>query len=115
MRLRTTLAAAIGALALAATLSTPAVAAEGPFTYRYYAEDGTLERAALIDPPSGKCITLTEVADENLPPAHTPRNYTTSAVTVHSGVNCDGASLRLRATDGHASERLKVRSVKFVQ
>lgn len=65
MRLRTTVAAALGALALVVTLPTSASATVGFFAYSYTGLDGTPQIAELINPPSGECVTLPEVADPN--------------------------------------------------
>ncbi|MGW7194926.1 hypothetical protein [Streptomyces chryseus] len=108
MRLRSTLAATVGAFALVLTLPASASAADGTFTYRYADQS-----AELIDPPSEECITLPEVADESIPPAHTPRNATDAVATVYAGAECTGPEFTLRAHTGHGSERLKVRSVVF--
>ncbi|WP_199812580.1 hypothetical protein [Streptomyces sp. NRRL S-337] len=109
----TTVATALGGLALAVALpASSAGAATGPFSYVY--DDGTGPRMGLLaDPPSWVCITLPEVADEAVPPAHTPRNYTASTATVFAGADCTGDYFTLRPNGGHASERLKVRSVVF--
>ncbi len=109
----TAVATALGALALAVALpASSAGAATGPFSYVY--DDGTGPRMGLLaDPPSWECITLPEVADEAVPPAHTPRNYTASTATVFAGADCTGDYFNLRPNGGHASERLKVRSVVF--
>ncbi|MFG2284930.1 hypothetical protein ACGFOU_02440 [Streptomyces sp. NPDC048595] len=115
MRLRratTAAATALGALALALSLpASAAVAATGTFTYVY--EGGGPQLGVLVDPPSGECITLPEVAPGFLPPAHSPRNHTGSTATVFTGADCDGDYFTLRPNGGHASERLKLRSVAF--
>ncbi|MGW7051379.1 hypothetical protein [Streptomyces sp. NPDC054887] len=108
MRLRSTLAATVGAFALVLTLPTSAGAAVGTFTYQYAEGAGVL-----TDPPSGECITLAEVADEQVAPAHTPGNATDAVATVYAGPDCTGPQFDLRPHTGHGSERLKVRSVLF--
>ncbi|KUL38537.1 hypothetical protein ADL22_18015 [Streptomyces sp. NRRL F-4489] len=116
-RLRRALAAAAGPLALALPLTlgaaaAPAHAATGGFSYTYESPGGP-RTGYLIDPPSGVCLTLPEVAREyETPPAHSPRNDTGSPATVYTGPDCSGASYRLRP-GGRASERLKLRSVVF--
>ncbi|MFG3493888.1 hypothetical protein [Streptomyces sp. NPDC047928] len=112
MRLRTTLAAAVGAFALVLTLPTSAGAATGEFSYTYYTENGDPETGRLTDPDSGRCITLPEVESYAFPPAHTPKNRTTSTATVFTDVDCEGLFYVLRP-GGSASERLKLRSVVF--
>ncbi|MET8589338.1 hypothetical protein [Streptomyces sp. NPDC005078] len=114
MRLRSTVAAALGALALVVTLPTSASATVGFFAYSYTGLDGTPQIAELINPPSGECVALPEVADPNSSnPAGSPWNYTVSTATVFTGPDCDGDSFTLRPVGGHASERLKLRSVVF--
>ncbi|MFB6440933.1 hypothetical protein ACFCVY_29840 [Streptomyces sp. NPDC056411] len=116
MRLRRTTAVtatAVGALALALALpAAPAGAATGPFTY-VYQDSGGPHVGLLSDPPSRECLTLPEVAPEFIPPAHSPRNYTDSTATVFTGSDCTGEYFTLRPHGGHASERLKLRSVVF--
>ncbi|MFG2138924.1 hypothetical protein [Streptomyces sp. NPDC048650] len=114
MRLRrtaATAAAAFGALALALSVPAPAgAAATGAFTYRV---DGDPASHLLAYPPSRECITLPEVADPEVAPAHSPRNDTGSTATVFAGPDCTGPYFSLRPFGGHGSERLKVRSVVF--
>ncbi|WP_406450522.1 hypothetical protein OG782_13155 [Streptomyces sp. NBC_00876] len=114
MRFRTTAAAALGALALIVSLPGSASAADGHFTYEYTAFDGSKQTGFLFDPPSRECITLPEVADPGSSyPADTPWNHTDATATVFTGPDCDGAYFTLRPFGGHASERLKLRSVVF--
>ncbi|MFI9036008.1 hypothetical protein [Streptomyces sp. NPDC053726] len=114
MRLRSTVAAAFGALALIVAVPSSASAATGEFSYTYSGLDGSPQVAFLFDPPSGECITLPEVADPGSSnPAHTPWNHTDATATVFSGVDCEGEYFSLRPFGGHASSRLKLRSVIF--
>ncbi|TJZ50344.1 hypothetical protein FCH28_24010 [Streptomyces piniterrae] len=114
MRLRRTLGTAVSALALVLALPASANASAGTFTYLYSnVEIGPVNMGTLVDPPSGECITLPEVADESVPPAHTPTNSTDAYATVYTDPMCEGDSFTLRPLGGHASERLKVRSVMF--
>ncbi|MFJ7194940.1 MULTISPECIES: hypothetical protein [unclassified Streptomyces] len=114
MRLRSTVAAALGALALIVAVPTSAGAATGDFRYTYTGLDGSPQFGFLVDPPSRMCITLPEVADPgSTNPAHTPWNFTDSSATVFSGPDCEGDYFTLRPNGGHASERLKLRSVVF--
>ncbi|MCB5183101.1 hypothetical protein [Streptomyces antimicrobicus] len=118
MRLRTSLAAALGAFALVLTLPTAATsapaAALGEFRYTYVGIDGQPRTARLDDPQSGECVTLPEVADPDASqPAHSPRNRTTSTATVFTEPGCDGDYFTLRPLTGRGSERLKLRSVVF--
>ncbi|MFF9482245.1 hypothetical protein [Streptomyces sp. NPDC014733] len=114
MRLRHSVAAALGALALTVALpASAAQAATGSFTYLVDAQDGAVHEGTLADPPSGVCLTLPEVAQDWVAPAHTPRNDTDDFVTVFTGAGCDGDSFTLRPDGGHATDRLKLRSVLF--
>ncbi|MFE6667788.1 hypothetical protein ACFVFH_30055 [Streptomyces sp. NPDC057697] len=114
MRLRSTVAAALGALALIAAVPTSAGAATGDFTYVYTGLDGSAQTGFLVDPESRVCITLPEVADPaSTNPAHSPLNLTGSTATVFAGPDCEGPYFTLRPHGGHASERLKLRSVVF--
>ncbi|MGW1106749.1 hypothetical protein [Streptomyces sp. NPDC002540] len=114
MRLRSTVAAAFGALALAVAVPASADAASGDFSYTYSGLDGAPQIGLLFDPPSGVCVTLPEVADPaSSSPAHTPWNHTDATATVFTGVDCEGDYFTLRPNGGHASSRLKLRSVVF--
>ncbi|MER6105933.1 hypothetical protein ABT115_27460 [Streptomyces sp. NPDC001832] len=114
MRLRSTVAAALGALALIVAVPSSASAASGEFSYRYTALDGSPQVGFLFDPPSRVCITLPEVADPSSSnPAHTPWNLTDASATVFTDVDCEGDYFTLRPHGGHASSRLKLRSVVF--
>ncbi|MEV7866071.1 hypothetical protein AB0P17_08195 [Streptomyces sp. NPDC088124] len=112
MRLRTTLAAAVGALTLLVALPGQASAAEGTFSYVYTDIAGEPRPGELVDPESRVCITIPQAAGEYVPPAHSPRNRTNSTATVFTGPECDGDHYSLRP-GGSASERLKLRSVVF--
>ncbi|MFE4372108.1 hypothetical protein ACFRMN_28550 [Streptomyces sp. NPDC056835] len=114
MRLRSTLAAAVGALALLFSVPGPASAAEGEFTYVYTDIAGKPRVGGLVDPESLVCLTIPEAAGEYVPPAHTPRNHTTATALVFTGPDCDGDEYILRP-GGSASERLKLRSVVFFE
>ena len=113
MRLRTTLAATLGAAVLVLTLPTSASAAGGEFRYQFYDRAGHVQTGRLVDPPSRECLTLPEVADENVPPADSPRNDTDATATVFTGDDCTGDWFSLRPLGGRASDRLKLRSVVF--
>ena len=109
MRIRTTIAAAACAFGVALSFPVSAHAADGPFFYTY----GGGQVGVLESPVSGECITLPEVADPGVPPADSPYNGTDATATVFSGVDCTGDYFSLRPNGGHASERLKLRSVVF--
>ncbi|MFF5938025.1 hypothetical protein [Streptomyces sp. NPDC012508] len=113
MRLRALATAAACGLAVLFAAAPSASAAEGEFTYVYNDPTGAPHLGALADPPSGVCLTLAEVADPWTAPAHSPRNNTTSTTTVFTGPDCEGDRFTLRPQGGHASERLKLRSVVF--
>ncbi|ATL27012.1 hypothetical protein [Streptomyces formicae] len=112
MRLRTTVAAALGALALVITLPTSASAATGDFSYRFTGLDGTPQSATLQDPQSPGCVVLPEVADPgSSEPAFAPHNDTDVWVMVFTEPNCTGDSWTLRPHGNPATDRLKLRSV----
>jgi hypothetical protein len=113
MRLRSTLAAALGAATLVLALPASAQAAEGHFSYVFHDWSGGSRIGVLDAPPSRECITLPETVDPYAPPADSPRNDTDATAVVFSGVDCTGDSYSLRPFGGHASERLKLRSVLF--
>ncbi|WP_280698387.1 hypothetical protein [Kitasatospora sp. GP82] len=113
MRLRNAAAAVTAAIALVLTMPTSASAATGEFTYRWNGPTGTVHHGKLIDPASRECINIPEVEDPAIQPAHTPWNFTDSTVTVFTDVDCDGDYFSLRPNGGHASDRLKFRSVVF--
>lgn len=113
MRLRISVAATVGALALVIALPASAGAAEGDFTYKHVDQAGAAQTSSLVDPQSRECITLPEVGDERTEPAHSPRNNTDATATVFTGADCEGEHFSLRPNGGKASERLKVRSVVF--
>ncbi|WP_418960977.1 hypothetical protein [Streptomyces tritici] len=114
MRLRLAATAAAGAFALLLSLPGSASAASGQFTYVYADENGDPAVGRLFDPPSGVCLTLSEVADEaTTPPAHSPRNRTDAVATAFTGTDCTGDAFSMRPHTGYGSERLKLRSVFF--
>lgn len=75
MRLRTSVAATVGALALVIALPASAGAAEGDFTYKHVDRAGVAQTSTLVDPQSRECITLSEVGDERTE-RRTPRATT---------------------------------------
>ncbi|SEC87165.1 hypothetical protein [Streptomyces sp. TLI_105] len=116
MRLRHSVAAVCGALALTAALASPAHAATGDFSYRFVGITGAQEWIALHDPASGECITIAEAADPDASePAFAPHNDTDEYAMVFTGTDCSGDSWTLRPHGRPASDRLKLRSVMFFQ
>ncbi|WP_330457076.1 hypothetical protein OIB37_09375 [Streptomyces sp. NBC_00820] len=113
MKLRTTLGASLGALALALSMAGSAQAAQGSFHYKYVDGYGQEQHVALADPHSGKCINLYGVGDDEELPGYGPQNDTDTAVTVYLGANCEGSAWRLRAHGKPAKDTLEVRSVRF--
>lgn len=88
MRIRTTLAAAACAVGLAMSFPVSAHAAEGSFDYFTYVGE-----RALVNPPTGECVTLPEVADPDVPPALYAFNATATEAQVFAGTDCEGAYL----------------------
>ncbi|MDQ8705197.1 hypothetical protein RCO28_22250 [Streptomyces sp. LHD-70] len=114
MRLRNTLAAAGGALALTAVLAGPAHAATGDFSYSYIGANGARQSATLHNPENGMCQNLPEVGSPQAPPAFAPHNSTDAYAMVFTGPNCSGDSWTLRPHGRPATDRLTLRSVVFL-
>ncbi|MDV5147329.1 hypothetical protein R1T08_24930 [Streptomyces sp. SBC-4] len=115
MRLRHSVAAACGALALTAALATPAHAATGDFAYRYVGLNGEPQAAALHDPASGECVTIPEADDPGASgPAFAPHNDTDAYAIVFTEPDCSGDSWTLRPHGRPATDRLLLRSVVFL-
>jgi hypothetical protein len=112
MRFRTTVAAAVGALALIVSLPGPASAAVGEFTYVYTDVHGSPATGTLTHPEGRECLTLVEAAGEYVPPAHSPRNRTNATAVAFTGRDCDGDYYSLEPGEA-AGPRLKLRSVVF--
>ncbi|WP_274557829.1 hypothetical protein [Streptomyces spiramyceticus] len=112
MRLRNTLAAALGAFPLVPTLPTSASAASGDSSYAYLDEQENDQTGRLTDPESETCINLPEAESDGAPAAGAPRNSTDEFATASVEANCEGPSFALRPGGG-VSSRLKVRSVIF--
>ncbi|MBT2510969.1 hypothetical protein J7I98_35155 [Streptomyces sp. ISL-98] len=111
MRLRNTLAAALGAFSLALTLPTSASAASGDFSYAYLDEQENGRIGHLANPESGRCINLPEV-EGGAPAASAPLNTTNEFATAFVEANCEGPGFALRPGGG-SSSHLKMRSVIF--
>ncbi|MET8503509.1 hypothetical protein ABZV60_02500 [Streptomyces sp. NPDC004787] len=116
MRLRHTLAAACGALALTAALATPAQAATGDFSYRVTGPNGSPVAVTLHDPATEVCVTLAEAADPDATePAFAPHNDTDEYAMVFTEPDCTGDSWTLRPHGRPATDRLTLRSVVFLR
>ncbi|MCO1579013.1 hypothetical protein M8C13_25010 [Crossiella sp. SN42] len=114
MRRSNTTALLAGIAALMLVLPGTAFADNDKFTYRYLDEDGDVAVSSLIDPPSGECIAIPEVADAEDAYAFRPRNDTDSTAVVFKDDNCGSDSyFSLRPDGGRGSDRLKFRSVVF--
>ncbi|MCF3183114.1 hypothetical protein IPZ70_24685 [Streptomyces polychromogenes] len=110
MRLRSTLAAIAGAVALTVAVpSAPASAAVGEFLYRVGPGVGLPH--GLTDPPSGECLDVPGATLEE--PAHTPRNATLSTATVFLDFGCNGDTFYVLNPGKILGNRLKFRSVVF--
>ncbi|MFD7745071.1 hypothetical protein ACFV2V_03500 [Streptomyces sp. NPDC059698] len=113
MRLRSALAAALGAGVLIMTTPASASAASGQFRYDYVTVEGHEASGFLNNPPSGQCLDLPGVGEDNPRPGHSPKNRTDAWATVFTDAGCEGDSFPLRPRTGGALERLEVRSVVF--
>ena len=114
MRLRSTVAAALAAAALVLPLPASAEAAQGQFSYVFHDRSGGSQFGVIDNPPSHECLTLPETRHDFTPPADSPRNSTEATAEVFTGVDCTGDVFRLRPFGERASERLKLRSVRFL-
>ncbi|MER7764014.1 hypothetical protein [Streptomyces sp. NPDC097619] len=113
MRMRSTLAAALGALLLSVALpASPAAAADGEFVYTYVGLNGLNLRGTLPDPDSNVCIDIPETVGSNLP-AFAPRNFTDSTATVFLDANCNGDVFYVMPPGKRLGDRLRFRSVVF--
>ncbi|MEV7420175.1 hypothetical protein [Streptomyces sp. NPDC089919] len=100
MRLRTSLAAALGALTLVLTLPTAASAsaATGDFTFKYKDVEDVEHSATYTSPEDGDCLALVEVEnDEAVGPAYSAVNSTDRLITLYSDLECGGESRDLAA------------------
>lgn len=113
MKLRSTLGASLGALALVLSTAGSAQAAQGEFHYKYVDGFGQENTVTLHDPHSGKCINLYAVGEDDELPGYGPHNDTDTAVTVYVGANCEGPEWRLKAHGKPAKDTLELRSVRF--
>lgn len=114
MRLRSSVAAAVGSLAL--VLSVPGSAsavdsAHGTFQYRYGSVDAP-HFGSLIDPDTRVCINLPEVTDVNYDPAFHPENQTDSTATAWTGPDCTGDYNSINPYKSR-NDGFKLRSVLF--
>ncbi|MFC3456433.1 hypothetical protein [Amycolatopsis speibonae] len=113
MRRRSAFLAVASVFALFFTIPATASAAEGEFTYRYYDEHEEIQIGTLVDPPSGECIEIPEIADWDVD-AFRPRNDTDSTAVVFTDDDCASESFfSLRPNGGRGSDRLLLRSVLF--
>ncbi|MFJ2405253.1 hypothetical protein ACIOUE_28570 [Streptomyces xanthochromogenes] len=93
MRLRHTVGAALGALALIVTLPTSADAATGKFSYTFTNEQGKTETDTENNPASHKCIDLLGVdKPEDHSGAWSGRNATDNVATVYTDLECLGTA-----------------------
>ncbi|WP_030687471.1 hypothetical protein [Streptomyces sp. NRRL B-1347] len=111
MRLRTTLASALGALALVVTVPTPSNAATGNFLYTYRNAAGDPVPGGLANPKSLECINIPGATEEI--PAYAPKNLTLSVATVFVDADCDGDVFYVMNPGKILGDRLKLRSVVF--
>jgi hypothetical protein len=113
MRLRNTLAAALGALLLSVALpASPAAAANGEFVYTYVGLNGLNLRGVLAEPDSRICIDIPETIGSELP-ALAPRNFTDSTATVFLDADCNGDVFYVMPPGKRLGDRLRFRSVVF--
>lgn len=111
MRLRYTIASALGALALVVTLPTSANAAVGEFAYTYRAPGGAAVLGGLHNPPSAQCFNLPGTTKAS--PAYAPQNFTTAQVTLFLDYDCSGEIFYAVGPGRILGDMLKFRSVSF--
>ncbi|MEV7420176.1 hypothetical protein [Streptomyces sp. NPDC089919] len=111
MRLRNSVAAALGALTLVLTLPTSASAAIGNFDYTYFNEAGQPRIGGLIDPAGEECINVSGATDEK--PAQGPKNLTNATATVFLDFDCEGDTYYVMNPLKILGPGLKFRSVAF--
>lgn len=110
MRLRHTIGAALGALALLVTIPTPAHAIDGFFQYKY----GSLTNPSsgqLEDPSAQECINIPEIEGKLLD-ARAPKNLTANTVNLFPLGDCEGVHTTLGPGQEAGNLRL-FRSVLF--
>jgi hypothetical protein len=112
MRAFTAILAAAGSLALAASLSTPAHAATGVFTYSYKDQLGQQHTGKIINSPSRKCVNLPVSLGSQAVSGFAPVNGTNATVIMFTHVGCEGQHYSLKP-GGKASDRLLLRSIVF--
>ncbi|WP_432064968.1 hypothetical protein [Streptomyces sp. C10-9-1] len=113
MRLRSTLTAGLGALALLVALpASPASAATGDFAYAYAGPGGITLNGTLADPESGVCIDVPETVGNDVP-AFAPRNRTDATATVFLEAGCEGDTYFVMNPGQNLGHRLQFRSVAF--
>ncbi|MFK0044233.1 hypothetical protein ACIQU4_09010 [Streptomyces sp. NPDC090741] len=115
MRLWHAVTAACGALALTTVLAAPAHATTGDFGYKFVGFSGEVQEVTLHDPESYVCITIAEAADPSASePAFAPHNDTAAWAMVFTEPDCTGDSWTLKPKGRPATDRLKLRSVVFL-
>lgn len=113
MRLRTSLAAAVGAAALVMALPTSASAAKGTFTASFFA-GGDAQTVTLTDPADGQCINAADDAGAFGVIAGA-KNATDAAVTLYESDGCLGTATTLAAggDESGSGTSTEFRSVRF--
>ena len=110
MRLRHTLGAALGALALIATLPTPAHAIPGKFLYKY-GDPASPSEAQLENPSRQACQDIPEVVDTPNS-AFAPANHVQSVAWIYTGEGCTGTKTVMEE-DEEAGNDIKFKAVYF--
>ncbi|WP_167153966.1 hypothetical protein [Streptomyces sp. MBT27] len=112
MRLRHTLGAALGTLALLAATPTPASATAGYVTYLYDGIGGKPTFGKITGPDSRVCIEIPEIEAKKGTDAWKFENNTESNVFLFPEDSCGGTHIEVRA-GGKADPKFKFRSVYF--
>ncbi|MFE1786874.1 hypothetical protein ACFW7J_00465 [Streptomyces sp. NPDC059525] len=109
MRLRHSVAAALGALALVIAVPASSNAAVGEFEYQTGPVPGVPH--GFTDPTGGVCINLFGATQSD--PAYAPKNLTDSTATVFFDFDCKGDVSVVMNPGKILGARVKVRSVIF--
>jgi hypothetical protein len=111
MRLRHTVGAAVGALALVVTLPTSAQAVEGYATYSWGTEENP--KFGKLDNPEGRvCINIPEVESGKSAYAWNFKNNTPSNLFLFPDDECQGDHTSVNA-GGKPDSKLKFKSLYF--
>ncbi|MFJ2744410.1 hypothetical protein ACIO3O_32690 [Streptomyces sp. NPDC087440] len=111
MRLRHTVGAALGALALVLTVPTSASAIDGSFYYQY-GDPANPTAGSMESPDAAVCINVPEVEGKPDTAFAPKNNVLDSEAMVYSEENCEGVGTKLNVEQELGSD-VKFKSVIF--